>query len=358
VNFRCAVLAIAVIAATAAPIAAQVGHSSPWRLSYFPYLTASPNDGAMLMARVIRFQQAAPDDRITLKRYQAIEAGYSTRKAWLARATWAEPRIADGWRVMGHGEIGSEPHFGHPDSDLQRDRALFWVDVTREITDQIHVAIRGGVRHEEFGIAGLSESPSETDGSLRGAVIVDLRDREFETNRGVLVEAGMIVGTGGPDGYTAGYTHLRGWIDPLPRFRLTGRFAWRQAVSGASLAPRHEFPGWEGDFTMLGGQRSHRGLGVGELANDGAMFAGAEARMDVFKFKEIAAVTLIAFIDGGKPLRGDYLNAGGSPLPALDWIWSPGGGVAVRVLRAATLTLTAARHEGDTRLYVMSGYAW
>jgi hypothetical protein len=40
------------------------------------------------------------------------------------------------------------------------------------------------------------------------------------------------------------------------------------------------------------------------------------------------------------------------------WTVGIGGGVAVRVLRNAILTLTAARARQQTRIYVSSGWAW
>lgn len=336
--------------ALVAPLAGQEA-AGPWRLSYFPYFTVSPNDGMMGVARAIVFRQAPWGGRQTLANSVAIEAGYSSRDAWLARATWANPRLADGWRLVAHGELAHQTHFGDPDNNFERDMAVAWVDVTRHLGGPLHLAVRGGLREDDIGLPGSSFEESDTDASVRSALVVDLRDREFEVNRGALLEGGVIAGSGG-DGYTAAYTHLRGWYNPLHYLRFTGRFGWRQPVEGGSLASLTEFPGWEAPFDAVGGHRSHRGFGIGQLGGEGFTFAGAEARFDVLNVGEMGAFSVLAFVDAGKQLW-----VGAEPADE-SWHTGVGGGVALRVLRAATLTITASGGDGETRWYVGSGWSW
>jgi hypothetical protein len=362
------------MALLAAPLSAQET-AAPWRLSYFPYLTASPNDGVMGIARAIWFRQAPWGERVTLNNSVAVEAGYSTKDAWLGRITWANPRLGDEWRIMAHAEVGHEPRFGDPDAPVERERAYGWVDVTRNLEGPLSAALRGGVRYEKHNLDDVIRD--EIDATARLALIVDLRDREYEVNRGVLLEGGIIVGTAGrgkydgttDNGYLAAYTHLRGWYNPFQYLRVTGRFAWRQPISRGPLVAEREFPGWEGDFLTLGGHRAHRGLGIGQLGftpdelrgAGGSMLAGAEARFDVFNLGELGAVSLLAFVDGGKSLqyRGIFCGFGPcGPDTRFDWRWGGGGGVALRVLRSATLTITGSGGDGETRWYVGSGWSW
>ena len=79
----------------------------PWRLSYFPYVTASPNDGVMAMGRVVLFRQSRWDDRGRYGR-SALEGGYSTKDAWLARARGTFPRLATGWRLQAIAQAGKD----------------------------------------------------------------------------------------------------------------------------------------------------------------------------------------------------------------------------------------------------------
>jgi outer membrane protein assembly factor BamA len=359
----------------AAPLRAQES-AAPWRLSYFPYVTLSPNDGLMGIARAIWFRQAEWGDRVTLNNSVAVEAGYSTKGSWLGRVTWANPRLADGWRVMAHAEVGHTDNFGpstnQTDRDflLTRDRQVAWFDLTRQIRGPLHVAVRPSAQHQVLKIpdSAFDLEESETDLSVRGALILDLRDREYEVNNGVLLEAGAITGTAGDSpSYTAPYAHLRGWVRPWLPLRLTARYAWRGEADG--LAPAYEFPGWEAPFEMLGGHRSHRGYAIGERGvDDEVQLAGIEARFDVLNLGELAAVTLFGFVDGSRVEYHDDANlttlaattsaSGAVAAGYYEWNWAPGGGIALRALRAATLTVSAARLQGRTVWYIGSGWSW
>ena len=72
--------ALALLLGLASPLAAQDTTATeqptavPWRLSYFPYLTVSPNDGLMGIARAIVFRQAEYGDRISLRDAVATSA--------------------------------------------------------------------------------------------------------------------------------------------------------------------------------------------------------------------------------------------------------------------------------------------
>ena len=219
------------------PAAAQ--DAMPWRLSYFPYLTGSPNDGVMGVARALWFQQADYGARVTNQREVAVEAGYSTRDAWLARADVALPMLADGWRLRARAALSRETNFGLSEvpaefTPLARDRREAWVDVTRRLAGPLHLAVRGGVDRQS--IEGNSDL---------------LWDR--------YPRAEITLGAGGLDG---------------------------QILPGAAI------PSGDLEFTLKG------------------------------------------------------------------WTVGAGGGVAIRVMRAAQLTITAARANDDTRWYVGSGWSW
>lgn len=369
-------LAIGLLAAP--PLAAQ-DQAAPWRLSYFPYPTVSPNDGLMGVARAIWFRQAPWGERVTLRNSVAVEAGYSTRNAWMGQVTWANPSLGERWRIMAHAEAGHRPRFGDYDAlapafFAEHDRQLAWVDLTHRFDGPVQVALRGGIRHDKLtygtdGDAGAaSVEGDETDATARGALVIDLRDREYETNTGVLLEAGGIAGSGGRDGYLVPYAQAKGWLHPWLPLRLTARVAWKAPADQGSLANALEFPGWEAPFDIIGGPKSVRGLPISTGLADGALLAGAEARFDVLNVGELGAVTLFAFVDGAKPLSSDDdltiveavhpSRIATGPVSTGDWTWAPGGGIALRVLRAATLTVSAARADGQTRWYVGSGWAW
>jgi outer membrane protein assembly factor BamA len=352
-------LAVLVLVADTAPALAQ--DAAPWRLSYFPYFTVTPNDGLMGIARAIWARQAGWGERIVNTNSVSVEAGLSTKNAWLGRATWSNPTLADGWRIKARTEIGHTRAFGNPVDSIEHDRALAWVDLTRRIKGPVHLALRGQLRRDQ-----LDPGNPQTDFSIRGGLVVDLRDREYEVNNGVLLEGGAITGTAGSEnGYQGLYAMGRAYWHPLLPLRVSGRAGWREPIEPrGQLVAAIEFPAWEDPFDILGGHRSHRGLATSQLLGDGVAFAGAELHLDVINVGELGAITILAFVDGAKQLwhsPGPILESqtvASLASTEVDWVVGVGGGVALRVMRQATLTITAAGGDGETRWYVGSGFSW
>jgi hypothetical protein len=387
--------------AAVAPLAAQAPDSlSPWRLSWFPYVTLSPNSGLMGVAHAILFRQAAYDDRVSLRDAVTLDAGYSTKEAWLVRVRGDFPRIADGWRLQATAEASHSPRFGDPDAPQDLSRQGFNADITRRIAGRLQLAVRGGVEHLRddlpldqvplFYPQAVVESPCflidpmpggalcnsasihQTDATVRAAVVLDLRDREYNTLNGGLLEAGVFAGSA-VNGYHGAYAMARGWWSPREATHLTARVGMRAMSSAAGVGISHTMPGWERPFTTLGGDESDRGLPEGRYAGRGLLLAGAEFRQDVVRAKNIFALSLLAFVDGGRAFQdvvtfppvcatcsatGVLRSGGDLRLTLDDWSVSGGGGVAVRILRNAIVTVTAARGEKRTRWYVSSGWSW
>ena len=395
-----AILAVVWLAAVA-PLGAQAAADlPPWRLSWFPYFTVSPNSGLMGIAHAILFRQAQYDDRVSLREAVTVDAGYSTRNAWLVRAKVDLPRLADGWRLQATAEASHAPRFGDPDTAQDLSRQAIGAEVTRRIAGRLQVAVRGGLEHMSddltLGMAGQLypdapiDSPCfvidpatgrtctdatlrQTDVTARAALVLDLRDREFNTLRGALVEAGVFAGSA-VDGYHGLYAMARGWLSPGERTHFTGRVGLRAVSSPSAIGIAHTMPGWERSFTTFGGPESERGLSEGRYAGRGLLLGGAEVRRDVVKVKDIFAVSLLAFVDGGRAFRDTRppgscdegcvglppapLAGGDLKVTLTGWTVSGGGGVGVRILRNAIVTVTAARGEGRMRWYVSSGWRW
>lgn len=386
--------ALALLCCLASPLAAQDSTVAeqptlpPWRLSYFPYFTVSPNDGFMGIARAIVFRQAEYGDRISLHDAVALDAGYSTRDAWLVRARADLPRLADGWRLAASAEATRQPRFGVVQQPTQRDRQQFWVDLTRRIHGRLSLAVRGGVDHQRVEGNGLlfrypstgvdvNECPtcegeglfvaSQTDGTARAALVLDLRDREYDPRNGALFEAGVFHGSAGTD-YDGGYALARGWFSPRMTTTLTARVGLQTVSHTSAFGILQEMPAWEQPIGTFGGPQSFRGLGMGAVAGRGRLLAGAEVRQDILNFGELGAITALAFVDGGRvfvdpsplidPIPGEAPPSGDLKLTLKNWSWGGGGGIAIRVLRSAQLVLTAARGAGKTEWYVSSGWSW
>jgi hypothetical protein len=379
-------------ACVAIPIAARAQdttQANPWRMSDFPYVTASPNDGVMGVARAVWFRQSRYDSRVSVADQVAVDAGYSTRDAWLARARGDFPRLAPGWRLQVIVDALSTPELEVIDgSGVEAARQSATAEVTREISGPLLLAVRGAVAHigaRFYDIGGAVDDSRprnyETDWHVRLAAIFDRRDREYDTRRGVLLQTGVLAGHFRDSyrsallddaSYTGWYGTAAGWLPIGAATRITTRVGARALSAGADngLEAERVIPEWEDDVAALGGPESNRGLPIGAVQGRGVLLAGAEIRRDVVSFPG-GAIALLAFVDGGRTFADNSCDReqGLSPDPGCGesgalritlsgWTVAPGAGVALRLLRNAVLVASVARAEHATRIYVSSGWSW
>ncbi len=339
----------------------------PWRLSYFPYLTASPNDGVMAMGRVLFFRQSRWDDRVSLHSSVAIEGGYSTKDSWVARVRGDFPRIADGWRLQAILQANRTSDYlpGAGTQPIPANERLASLEVSRKLGGPFLFAMRGEMSHVDLASAGLQLS--ENDTRVRLAIVVDQRDREYDTRSGTLIQGGVLIGSSGnrTDGgsFTIEYGTAAAWATLSPKTRVTGRVAARFGRFLGSEASRM-IPAWEDEFLVVGGPESNRGVPIAAETNDCVALVSGEVRHDVKVFPG-GAFSVVGFVDGGQAsdcgrhtvsvaLRTQGLSARTTG----NWIFSPGVGISLRLLRNAILTATVAHAQGATRVYVSSGWSW
>lgn len=358
--------------------AAQGESGIPWRTSYFPYLSGGSNDGPVLNFRVRYWQAAEYEDRVTANAALNLEAGITARGSRHAYAHFRAPQIAEGWRFDAKVGASREARFGYfgvgNDTEynedavteaqpflyrVRRTRYRGFVEVTREIRRPFLVAFMGDVERTRFtslpgpSLFATDFEPDElrqTDVSGRLALVYDTRDNEFNTQQGLLLEAGTQVGSGG-DGYTRLYTVLRGYL----RVREGTVVAARLGASGTggtpSLEARYRIPGWEREIPVLGGQYSHRSLDTGRLAGEHVLFGNLEVRHDLLAFGDLGAITLMAFTDAGRVFEGESFK-----LTTDDLKVGGGGGVALRILRSSIFTLNFAGGPDGFNFSVGSGW--
>ncbi|MGE0439684.1 MAG: hypothetical protein AB7L66_00480 [Gemmatimonadales bacterium] len=376
---------------------------APWRSSYFPYPIGNPGDGAMLMVRWQRTQNAPyfiskTDEEdvinpITFAGAVSAEAGLGTLGSRVARVEFRGPGLVDGWRFRAlaaaertgrfayyglGGDIERTDHAGAPTTGGQwagtddandngyrvhRSRYLLHADVTRRVAGNLRLALGALFDRTEFSPLPETSlfrdqwggSVARTNFVLRPAVVFDSRDREYTPGNGLLLEAGVGVGTGGNDsgggnaGYGFGYLNLRGYVSPREGTVLAVRGLYRSLSDKAPLSARFTVPGWERE-TALSGAEGHRSFPLGALGAVRATLVGVEVRHDLLNAGDLGAITLMAF--------GDY---GRFEDPAASFRfrteqYGGGGGIAIRVLRSAHLTANFA--GGSNGLNFSMGTAW
>ena len=308
------------------------------------------------MGRVVWFQASRWDARTSVDRQVAVEGGYSTKDAWLVRVQGDFPRLAPGWRLQAIGQAEKDAAYY---AGVPATRQAGSIELTRLVAGPVSVALRGDATHVTLDpVASYALSPvSETEYRGRIALVVDQRDREYDTRRGSLFQVGGFLSS--VNQVKGWYALASGWLPLSAKTRITVR-AGARIVNESSIDGIRIMPAWEDEFILGGGPESNRGLPIGSETNTKVLLASAEIRHDLFVFPG-GAVVLLAFVDGGRGYCDcDQLDDFVPPpsLPSESWTFGPGGGIAIRLLRNAVLTATVGVAHGKARVYVSSGWSW
>ena len=364
-------------AADTVDAAEEPAQETPWRTSYFPYVAGGTNDGPLLAFRVHHFQPAEYDARVTTNAALTADAGITARGGRQVTVRYRAPQLWKDWRLGALGAAVREVRFGYfglGNETVKNDDAVTpaqpflyrvrraryggKVEATRRLRGPLQVAVLGNVEWTRFTTlpgpslfkTDFGSEVKETDVSGRVALVYDTRDNEYNTHKGLLLEAGAGVGSGG-DGYTRLYTVLRGYL-PLREGTVA---AARLAASGLggdpTLNARLYLPAWENQIPVLGGQYSHRSFDSGRFAGKHVVMGNFEVRHDLLPFGDLGAVTLLAFLDAGRvfeqenfKLTTEAVKVGG------------GGGVALRILRSSIFTFNFAGGPDGFNFSVGSGW--
>ncbi|HVD32749.1 MAG TPA: BamA/TamA family outer membrane protein [Gemmatimonadales bacterium] len=348
---------------------------APWKTSYFPYLASAPNDGPVVAFRVHHFQPAEYDARVTANAALTAEAGITFRGGRHIILRFRAPQLWKNWRLKTLAAAVREVRFGYfgvgnqtvKNDDLvtptqpflyrvRRARYGGQVEVTRRIRGPLQVALLGYVERTRFTSLPLPSifksdfgpELKETDVSGRVALVYDTRDKEYNTQQGLLLEAGTQAGTGG-DGYTRLYTVLRGYVSPREGTVIAARFAASGIGGTPTLNARYIIPAWEDQIPVLGGQYSHRSFDTGRFAGKGVMLGNLEVRHDLLAFGDLGAITLIGFADAGRVFEGEKFTT-------KDLKVGGGGGIGLRILRSSIFTFNFAGGPDGFNFSVGSGW--
>ena len=352
-------------------------YDSPWRTSYFPYLSGLANDGPVLSARLRYWQPAPYEARATYTGALDAATGISFRGTRYARVRFRAPGLWKDWRLDASAVAERLVRFGYfgLGNDTQRNDDLVTgqtpflfrvrriryearAEVTRRIRGPFYAALRTDVGQTRFTtlpgpsrfIDDFGEGLEENDVSTRLALIYDTRDTEFNTLRGVFAEAGAQVGSGG-DGYTRLYGIVRGYIPVREGTTVAARVVASGMGGTPSLNARFTLPAWNDEVPVLGGEYSHRSFDTGRFAGKGMLFANLDVRHDLLPFGDLGALTLLAFLDAGRVFEDESFE-----ITADDMHVGGGGGLALRILRSTIFTFNFAGGPDGFNFSVGNGW--
>jgi hypothetical protein len=348
--------------ASAQRIERKPAYPGQWLTSYIPFVATLPNDGPSIEFRARHWQMADYEDRVTHNIAWIGRAAWSPwGGSWLGSIGLSAPQLAPGWRLAGEVQAGRANRYGFyglgnvtdVNTDLdEADKYLYRVrrnlyaanlDLTRQLAGPVGISLMLQGANADFEAIGPSvfesqfgESLNQWEGSGRLALVLDLRDTEYDTRKGVLADVGFQLGYGDGDDYRRWYGELRGWVPPTPTTVIAAR-AFASDLSGTpTLYAREVIPAWEQPFSVLGGEESQRALSYGRLTGTGVLGANIEVRQMIYGRQDLGGVGLVAFVDAGRAFEGEKLS-----LTFDDWTVGYGGGLVVKVLRGNIFVLTA-----------------
>ncbi|HEX2218911.1 MAG TPA: BamA/TamA family outer membrane protein [Gemmatimonadales bacterium] len=352
-------------------------HRSPWRISYFPYISGMANDGPVISARVRYWQPAPYEARTTYTAALDGAAGVSFQGTRYAAVRFRAPGLWRDWRLdaslvaerlarYGYFGIGNDTE--QVDDLVTEDTPFLYrvrriryegrVEVTRRIRGPLHVALRTDLGRVRFTTlpgpsvftADFGDGLEQDELSGRLALIYDTRDNEFNTLRGVFAEAGVQVGEA-EERYSRLYGVIRGYYPVREGTVVAARLAASGMGGTPTLYARSDLPTWNDQVPVLGGEYSHRSFDTGRFVGEGTLFANLEVRHDVLPFGDLGALTVLGFLDAGRVfeeesfrLTTDDLHVGG------------GGGVALRILRSTIFVFNFAGGPDGFNFSLSSGW--
>ncbi|MGH7657309.1 MAG: BamA/TamA family outer membrane protein [Gemmatimonadales bacterium] len=348
------------------------------RTWYYPYLSSSANDLPMYSARLNLIKRE--EDyfaRIPNKAIFQLDGGFTFKGSRRITARFEAPGLWEGWRVNSFVSAEREARFGffglgndsEFDEDLANDAQPFFyrvrrtryhgrVEVTRWLTDRLGLALAGGVARviwtdlpgPSIFTSSFGSELTEDDATGRLSLIYDTRDNEYNTGKGLLLEAGFLGGTGG-NGYTRVHVNLRGYFPVAEGTILAGRIVAANLEGTPTLNSRFELPVWENTLSALGGSSSFRALDEGRFAGQSTIFANAEVRHHLLDAGGYGGLSALAFLDAGR-----VFEERGTTVTTDDIKVGGGAGLAVRILRSTIFTFNYGIGPDGRKFTVSSGW--
>jgi surface antigen Omp85-like protein len=370
--------------AAASPLRAQgedkLPKGSGWKDSFYPAFTSLSNDSPIFVIHFEERNALTFYDRSPYSGQVAVDVGANTAGTRMAMIAFRAPLLWKDLRVaaslgatrqvrFGYFGLGNNTTF---DDNLvtksqpfyyraRRSRYLATAEVSRRIHGPLWVA--GALAAEHSNLSDLprpslfrtdqgTSDVSDTDVRGRLTLVLDTRDNEFNTGRGVFTEASVTRGSGG-DGYTRFTGIARGYLPIRAGTMVAARLAATGLTGTPALNTRFEIPTWESELPVYGGPASNRALNFQRFAGQDVLFGNLEIRHDLLNLNYFGAFTLLAYVDAGRVFEQSPLK-----LTTQDLQVGYGGGLAIRLLSFTIWTFNFSGGPDGFQFYVGNGWAF
>lgn len=371
-------LPLTILLFVATPLAAQTAEE-PWRDSWYPILSYSGNDGLSLAVRFAWNKRAPWQAPYFYSGRLVADVGYSTSGSYLGSLWFHAPGLRDGWRLDAVASATQQSRFEfyglgeatryHADSakdpqpyyyKLRRTQQQARAELSRRIAP--HVWITGTAQYKTTTFHDLpgpglfttvyADGLREADAIGRLGLVYDSRENEYDTHKGLLLDAGVQHGTFG-SGYQRWMVEGRVWV-PFGEWRstwLSARGVASAATGDVPLDARLYLPVYEGQVRVLGGAESHRGLLDQRYIGRDQLFGNITLHHDLINAGGMMAAGLTLFADAGRVFEADKfaLTTNGMKVGG-------GAGAYLRLLQTGVYTFNFA--QGPDGFVFTLGNSW
>ena len=359
-------------------LAAQTA-DEPWRDSFYPIVSYSGNDGVSLAMRFAWNKRAPWDDPYFYAGRIVLDAGYSASGSYLGSVWFHAPGLRRDWRLDAVVSATQQSRFEfyglgedsryHADSvisgqkyyyKLRRTQQQARAQLSRRLAGHLWVTATGIYKSTTFHDlpgpslyrATFADGRHETDAIVRGALVFDSRENDYDTHHGVLLDAGVLRGSFGT-GYQQWMVEGRAWV-PFGEWRSTW-FSLRGVAAGASgdvpLDSRLYLPVFEGQVRTLGGAESHRGMLDQRYVGRDLLFGNAALNHDLVNAGGVMAAGVTLFADAGRVFEREKFS-----LTTAGMKVGGGAGFYLRLMQTGVYTFNFA--EGPDGFVFTLGNSW
>jgi hypothetical protein len=351
----------------------------PWRDSFYPIISYSGNDGVALAARFALNKRAPWDAPYFYSGRLVADVGYSASGSYLASLWFHAPGLRRDWRLDGVASATQQSRFEfygigedtryHADSVTDGQKYYYKVRRTQQqVLGQLsrrvtgHLWVTGTAQYKATTFHDLpgpslyssffADDRHEADAIGRLALVYDSRENDYDTHRGVLLDAGLLKGTFGK-GYQQWTAEGRAWI-PFGEWRSTW-LSLRGVAAGSTgdvpLDAKLYLPVFEGQVRVLGGAESHRGMLDQRYVGRDLLFGNVTLNHDLVNAGGLLAAGVIAFADAGRVFENDNFSLTTEGMKV-----GGGAGFYFRLMQTGVYTFNFA--EGPDGFVFTLGNSW
>jgi outer membrane protein assembly factor BamA len=191
---------------------------------------------------------------------------------------------------------------------VSRTSQLARLTIQRRVAGPLRALAGGTLEHTTFRVlpgdglfardlvAGVAETKSLDDGTLRVGLVADTRDNELDPHTGLLAEGLYATGRR----YTRATLGVQAYVHPFEKLMLAGRLVGERMRGSPGVSQLQTIESSGRPYIGLGGYRSLRGYYDSRFIGPHKLLGGLEVRYALLYAPTILEVKLVGFYEAGR----------------------------------------------------------